>query len=150
MATLEQDLRDAFCKATLSEECGPEIDDLALDVTNAIVAWLVKQTFTITEMKASTELESFKIKARGAIKSTVLPGIMLNAGGYPGATTKSGPAMSDQIDLSKGVMMTFGHSYIGRPAMRVKNADTADEWNDYTKVKLDPNKLVDNLKKKSV
>jgi len=43
--------------------------------------------------------------------------------------------------LSKGMMMTFGHSYVGRPAMRVKDADTSDEWNDYTKVKLDPYKL---------
>ena len=30
-------------------------------------------------------------------------------------------------------MATFGHSYVGRPAMKVLNADTADEWNDYTK-----------------
>jgi PKD repeat protein len=54
-----------------------------------------------------------------------------------------GNALTKPIDLSKGIMMTFGHSYIGRPAMRVKDADTTDEWNDYTKVKLDPYKLRD-------
>ena len=142
MATLEQDLWDAFCKATQSEECGPEIDDLALDVTNAIVAWLVKQTFTITEMKASTELESFKAMAPGAIQ--IMPGIP--TAGSPAAQVTTAPGNSSPINLSKGMMMTFGHSYIGRPAMRVKDADTADEWNDYTKVKLDPNKLVDDFK----
>jgi hypothetical protein len=38
--------------------------------------------------------------------------------------------------------MSFGHAYVGMPAMKVMGSDTSDKWNDYTKVQLDPNKVV--------
>ena len=98
---------------------------------------MLKQTFTITELKSTTELETFETRAPGAIQ--VMPGIPTAAGGPTLA-----PGNSSPINLSKGIMATFGHSYVGRPAMKVLNADTADEWNDYTKVKLDPYKLTDH------
>jgi hypothetical protein len=70
-----------------------------------------------------------------------MPGIP--TAGSPAAQVTTAPGNSSPINLSKGIMATFGHSYVGRPAMKVLNADTADEWNDYTKVKLDPYKLKD-------
>ena len=153
MATLEQDLYNAFAKATIGakteqgksvkEQTGGDdgnLKELSKDIATSIIDWMLKQTFTITEMKASTELENFKTLAPGAIEATVLPGISTAAGG---PTVSPGNALTKPIDLSKGIMMTFGHTYIGRPAMRVKDADTTDEWNDYTKVKLDPYKLRD-------
>ncbi len=153
MATLEQDLYNAFAKAILGdkteqgksvkEQTGGDdgnLKELSKDIATSIIDWMLKQTFTITEMKASTELENFKTLAPGAIEATVLPGISTAAGG---PTVSPGNALTKPIDLSKGIMMTFGHTYIGRPAMRVKDADTTDEWNDYTKVKLDPYKLRD-------
>ena len=39
-------------------------------------------------------------------------------------------------------MESSGHAYIGKDASRVPNGDTVDEWNDFTEVKLDPNKIV--------
>ena len=155
MATLEQDLYNAFAKATLdaqtaqgktvSEQTGDDgnIGELAKDIATSIIDWMLKQTFTITEMKATTELESLKTIAPGAIESMVLPGINVVTAGGPGSTVAPGNALTKPIDLSKGMMMTFGHTYIGRPAMKIKDADTADQWNDYTKVKLDPYKLKD-------
>ena len=154
MATLERDLYNAFAKATIGtkteqgksvkEQTGGDdgnLKELSKDIATSIIDWMLKQTFTITEMKASTELENFKTLAPGAIEATVLPGINVATSGGPGATVAPGNALTKPIDLSKGIMMTFGHSYIGRPAMKVKDADTTDEWNDYTKVKLDPYKL---------
>ena len=156
MATLERDLYNAFAKATIGtkteqgksvkEQTGGDdgnLKELSKDIATSIIDWMLKQTFTITEMKASTELENFKTLAPGAIEATVLPGINVATSGGPGATVAPGNALTKPIDLSKGIMMTFGHTYIGRPAMRVKDADTTDEWNDYTKVKLDPYKLRD-------
>ncbi len=152
MATLEQDLYNAFAKATVGQQTEQgktvqeqtsddgNIKELSKDIATSIIDWMLKQTFTITEMKATTELENFKTMAAGAIKGKVMPGIPTATGG---PTIAMGTNLADPIDLSKGMMMTFGHSYVGRPAMRVKDADTSDEWNDYTKVKLDPYKLKD-------
>ena len=151
MATLEQDLYDAFAKATIGqqtaqgksvgEQTGDDgnIKELTKDIATSIIDWMIKQTFTITEMKATTELESFETRAPGAIQ--IMPGIP--TAGSPAAQVTTAPGNSSPIALSKGIMATFGHTYVGRPAMKVLNADTADEWNDYTKVKLDPYKLRD-------
>jgi hypothetical protein len=151
VATLEQDLYDAFAKATLGDQTeqgktvgeqtgdAGNIKELSKDVATSIIDWMLKQTFTITEMKATTELESFETRAPGAIQ--IMPGIP--TAGSPAAQVTTAPGNSSPINLSKGIMATFGHTYVGRPAMKVLNADTADEWNDYTKVKLDPYKLKD-------
>ncbi len=154
MATLEEDLYAAFAGATVDQEteqgesAGETTGDdgklggLAKDVATSIINFLLKQTFTITEMKAALEVEDFKCMAPGAIQT--MPGTPVATSGGPGATT--GPGNSMPINLSKGIMMTFGHAYVGMPAMTVMGSDTSDKWNDYTKVKLDPNKLVDDFK----
>ena len=154
MPTLEQDLYITFASAsidsktaqgkTIREDMDREaqraadknLKALAQGISTSIVDFLLKQTFTITEMKAATELESFGTKGAGAIQ--IMPGIATAMGGPTVA-----PGNSQPINLSKGQMTTFGHSYIGKPSQRIKDTDTADEWNSYTKVRLDPYKLKD-------
>jgi hypothetical protein len=143
---LKSDIEAAFINSTLADDPGTEehgggdttkISELAQDLTDAIINWVTAQTFTITEMKASLELEDFKCIAPGAIQ--IMPGIP--TAGSPAAQITTGPGSSSPINLSKGIMISTGHAYVGMPATKVPGGDTKDEWNTYTKVKLDPNKV---------
>ena len=143
MASLEQDLYDAFVGATVGDQYGFGTDEgnvileetendgnikrLAKDIATAIHEWVTKQTFTIIEMKAVAEMEKIMAMAPGAI-STI---------GSPTAQS------SMPFTLSKGAMYSFGHAYIGSPAMTVAGPagasdTTTGEWNTYSKVKLKP------------
>ena len=142
--SLTSELHDAFCKATLSEECGPEIDTLAEEVTEAIVKWITDQTFTITDMKASLELEDLKLTAPLNMM-TIAP--IIAPGPTGGGIVPPGPIVFQPLNLSKtggqgGSMMATGHAYIGKNANKVPGGDTSDEFNSFTKVKLDPDKIV--------
>ena len=79
--SLTSDLYDAFAKATKSEEPGPEIQTLSEEVADSIVNWMTAQTFTITELKASLEVEDLKLTA--PINTSTLAPItgVPNAGG---------------------------------------------------------------------
>ena len=143
---LKSDIETALINSTLANDPGTEehgggdttkITELAQDLTDAIINWVTAQTFTITEMKASLELEDLKCLAPGAI--SILPGIP--TAGSPAAQVTVGPGSTAPISLAKGIMMSFGHAYVGMPAMKVMGSDTSDKWNDYTKVQLDPNKV---------
>ena len=143
---LKSDIEAAFINSTLADDPGTEehgggdttkITELAQDLTDAIINWVTSQTFTITEMKASLELEDFICMAPGAIN--IMPGIAVATSGGPGATTA--PGMTQPINLAKGAMTATGHAYVGTPATKVHGGDTKDEWNTFTKVKLDPNKV---------
>ena len=132
---LKSDIETALINSTLAgdketkEQGGGDttkITELAQDLSDAIVKWVTAQTFTITEMKASLELENFNVIAPGVISSA----------GPPGAT------LSLPFALSKGPMVATGHAYVGREAIKVPGGDTKDTWNTFTKVKLDPDKVV--------
>ena len=110
----------------------------SLLIATAIHEWITKQTFTIVEMKAVAEMEKLQVMPGQTI---VAPGIP--TAGSPAAQVTTAPGMSMMINLSKGVMSTFGHAYIGSPAMEVAGAagvsDTSTgQWNTYSKVKLNP------------
>ena len=145
---LKSDIESALINSTLADDPGTEehgggdttkITELAQDLSDAIVNWVTAQTFTITEMKASLELEDLKCLAPGAIQ--ILPGIA--TAGPPGAPVTITPGNSAPINLAKGVMIATGHAYVGMPAIKVPGGDTKDKWNSFTKVKLDPNKVVE-------
>jgi len=131
---LTERIKDAFVESTLASDPGTtehgggdttKIEKLAVDLANAIVDWVTSQTFTITEMKASLELENLNVIAPGVISSA----------GPPGAT------LSLPFALAKGAMVATGHAYVGMPATTVPGGDTQEQWNTFTKVKLDPNKV---------
>ncbi len=152
MASLEEDLYEAFIGATVGDQYGfgtdegerilteteeddGKIKELAYGVATAIHEWITKQTFTIVEMKAVAEMEKIQQIAPGAI-STV---------GSPAAQ------QSMPFSLSKGTMSTFGHAYIGSPAAAVAGAagmsdTTTGQWNTYSKVKLNPSTKQDLYK----
>jgi hypothetical protein len=143
---LKSDIEAAFINSTLASDKGTKehgggdttkITELAQDLTDAIINWVTAQTFTITNMKASVELEDFICAAPGAIQ--ILAGIP--TAGSPAAQVTTGFGSSTPIKLSKGTMVATGHAYVGMPAIKVPGGDTKDEWNTFTKVKLDPNKV---------
>ena len=160
MATLEQDLYDAFAGSTVGDQFGYKTDEgktilneteddgnikrLAKDIATAIHEWITKQTFTIVEMKASAEIEDIVLIASEVL---AMSGVAVATSGGPGATTA--PVMSKpNLKLKKGNMSTFGHAWIGPDSMIVRgpagSTDTADnhasgQWNTYSKVKLNPN-----------
>jgi len=141
---LKRDLYKAFKAATLTKKPGPELKDLSEQVADAIVTWLTKQTFTITDMKASLEIEGLRLTAPVSI-STMAPIMGIpNAGGPVSIPPTS--LLLQPLNLSKtggmgGSMMATGHAYIGKKARNVPKADTSEEWNSFTKVKLDPDKI---------
>jgi len=144
--SLKSDIQKAFVESTLSEEDKGKIPQLAEDLATAISKWVTQQTFTITEMKASLEVEELALT--GPLFADVLPSVTVLAGGFPGVVvvgTKG--AMMPPLSLKKrggqgGALIATGHAYVGRPASKVPSADTTEELNDFTKVKLDPDKLV--------
>ena len=169
MATegLERRIKRAYLDSSgLSEDNAGNIPELAKDVTDAIVDFLTEQTFTITKMKASLEVEELKLGS--PIDGDVAPSqtagtykILLDA--FTSLPAPIGSAIkkltnkivsmipktfgkgevSTKIDWTKNEgMESSGHAYIGREASRVPNSDTVDEWNNFTEVKLDPNKIV--------
>jgi hypothetical protein len=158
MASLEEDLYEAFVGATVGDQYGfgtdegktilieteeddGKIKELAHGIATAIHEWITKQTFTIIEMKAVAEIEKFRVDTVGGIK--MLAGIP--TAGSPAAQVTTAPGQSMPINLSKssGLLSTFGHAYIGSPATTVKGAAGASDtstgqWNTYSKVKLNP------------
>jgi len=108
-------------------------DKLADNLRDSIIDFLTKQTFTITEMKASLEIEEFKT----AIPFTgdVLPGIVTTFSGGPVVSGKGG-ALIPKLNIKKyggtgGSLRSMGHAYIGPNPVR---GGKTNERN--TKVKL--------------
>ena len=169
MATdgLELRIKQAYYDSTgLSDDNPGNIPKLSKDMADAIIDFLTEQTFTITKMKASLEVEELKLGSPvdGDVSPSQTAGtykILLDAiaslpapigppikkltdkiiGMIPKTFGKG--EVSTQIDWTKNEgMESSGHAYIGKDASRVPNGDTVDEWNDFTEVKLDPNKIV--------
>tara|TARA_Y100000034_G_C6905147_1_gene419717 strand:- start:1528 stop:1989 length:462 start_codon:yes stop_codon:yes gene_type:complete len=148
---LKSDIKTAFLTSMGNPEDEGNIDGLAQDITDAIITFLTKQTFTITEMKAILEVE--EIKTTGPLPADVLSTVTTNVNG--GMTGAPGPVVNatgivkkgskgvliPKINYNKkggqgGVMMSMGHAYIGRNPV-----DGSETNEDLTKVKL----LEDNI-----
>ena len=134
---LKTDIKNAFVKSI-----GPKaVDDgnteqLASDLTNAIIKFLKKQTFTITEMKAVLEVE--KIETVSPLSADVLPTVnYITPAGSPAPLTggKNGVKLK-KLQLSTGggdggLLISKGHAYIGRNPV---DANETNEGN--TRVEL--------------
>ena len=165
---LTSDIEKAFSKSIGIEEGSDKgkVPQLAKDLSEAIVTFLTEQTFTVTELKASVEIEEFKTTSpiSGDVATTQVAGTykilldMLSSLPVVGTTIKG---MIDKIismipkTMGKGEVTTAinlskyegltatGHAYVGPKARNVPGSDTIEELNTFTKVKLDPDKIVE-------
>ena len=109
-------------------------------IANAVIDFLTKQTFTITEMKSILEVE--EISTTGALQGDVLPTVTTTGVGNLGvpvpSTVVNGTkgVLIPKVDLKKfggqgGALKAVGHAYIGRNPV-----DNEEGNEDLTKVKL--------------
>ena len=123
-----------------SMESDVELDDAqdnnlyntAEGIANAVIDFLTKQTFTITEMKSILEVE--EISTTGPLQADVLPTVITAAGGNV-VQGKNGVVIP-KVNFKKfggqgGAMKAVGHAYIGRNPV-----DSEESNEDLTKVKL--------------
>tara|TARA_Y100001938_G_C7933590_1_gene350586 strand:- start:54 stop:488 length:435 start_codon:yes stop_codon:yes gene_type:complete len=101
-------------------------------IANAVIDFLTKQTFTITEMKSILEVE--EISTTGPLQADVLPNVTTAAGG-PVVQGKNG-VLIPTVSLKKfggqgGSMKATGYAYVGRNPV-----DSEESNEDLTKVKL--------------
>tara|TARA_Y100000593_G_C4229510_1_gene296217 strand:- start:136 stop:579 length:444 start_codon:yes stop_codon:yes gene_type:complete len=137
---LTSDIEKVFLESMGNPEDKGNIPQMAEGIANAIVDFLTKQTFTITEMKSILEVE--EISTTGPIQGDVLPSVTSTGTGNLGV-----PVPSVVVNGTKGVLMptmnlkkfggqggamkAVGHAYIGRNP--IDNEETNE---DLTKVKL--------------
>ena len=135
--SLTTDIENAFLKSMGrgAEDDKGNVPELAKDLSKAIVDFLKKQTFTITELKAPLQVEQIQINY--GLQGDVLSSVTVTTSGGPGNVSigKRGVAIP-ALDLNKdsgqgGKLYAVGHAYIGNNP--VPNADTNE---DTTKVKL--------------
>lgn len=144
---LKLDIKSAFLESMSYEDMPTTTDDdvdarnamndvadkLADNLRDSIIDFLTKQTFTITEMKASLEIEEFKTTI--PFTGDVLPGVVVTATGGPVVSGKSG-VLIPKLNIKKyggtgGGLVSNGHAYIGPNPVR------GGETNERkTKVKL--------------
>ena len=112
-----------------------KIKELSEGISNAIVNFLTKQTFTITDMKASIQIENLRTTAP---ITTELPLTTVTPVG-PGSAAPGQPILNS-LNLGNtggqgGVLDTTGYAYLG------KTTPKGDDNSDETSVKL----LSDNI-----
>ena len=113
-----------------------KIRQLSQGISNAIINFLTKQTFTITEMKATVELDG--LRTTGPI--TTEAQITTAVAGSVGIATPGQPILNS-LNLGNtggqgGVLETVGYAYLGKSSP--KGEDNSDE----TQVKLIPENIV--------
>ena len=166
---LTSDIEKAFSKSIGIEEGSDKgkVPQLAKDLSEAVVTFLTEQTFTVTELKASVEIEEFKTSSpiEGDVATTQVAGtykVLLDVlSGLPAPVGTAIKGMIDKIismipkTMGKGEVTTAinlskyegltatGHAYVGPKARNVPGSDTIEELNTFTKVKLDPDKIVE-------
>ena len=131
---------DIYEAMKTSMESDVELDDVqdnnlyntSEGIANAVIDFLTKQTFTITEMKSVLEVE--EISTTGPLQADVLPTVTTAVGGNV-VQGKNGVVIP-KVNFKKfggqgGAMKATGHAYIGRNP--VDNEETNE---DLTKVKL--------------
>ena len=155
---LTEKIKNAFIESTHADHDGTKdtgggdtkkIEKLSVDLADAIIDWVLDQTFTITEMNAMVEIDEIKTVApfKYAITAPVVG--VPNSGG-PVVINKKTPFIFEKLNLSKkgggqgGMTVGLGHAKIGRKSSRIPKSDTVGDsggWNKFTKVKLDPDKI---------
>ena len=130
-------------------EVTPEIEKECELTRDAIVQFMISNIWTISELKASLEVEELKTTAPLGVKSTTPPGVPVVAGSPPGAGTTTGPGIgiaNEPLQMRKsgaphgGTMIATGHAYVGRKDP-TPNSDTRNEKNDFTRVVLHKEKI---------
>ena len=132
---LRSDIEDALFKSMGEPEDKGNLPQLAEDISNAVIDFLTKQTFTITEMKSILEVE--EISTTGPLQANVLPTVITapDAAGGKVVQGKNG-VLIPKVGLKKnggqgGSMKSVGYAYIGRNPV-----DSEESNEDLTKVKL--------------
>ena len=128
---LKSDIKSAFLKSMGNPEDEGNIDGLAQDLTNAVINFLQKQTFTITKMKASLEVE--EISTTGFLSDIVSQKAKTTS--WPGGVTGPlQPVIIERLSLKKGgsiqggTLKATGNAYIGRnPVPGGKTNETKTE-----------------------
>ena len=133
---LKSDIRETILNSMGNPEDEGNVDDLAQGLTDAIINFLTKQTFTITDMKASIQIENLRTTAP---ITTELPLTTVTPVG-PGSAAPGQPILS-ALNLGNtggqgGVLDTVGYAYLG--VSTPKGDDNSDE----TQVKLLPDNIV--------
>ena len=154
---LTEKIKDAFVESTHADHDGTKdtgggdtkkIEKLSEDLADAIIEWVLDQTFTITEMNAMVEIDEIKTVAP-FISKTIAPVTGIPNGGGP-VMIAPAPFIFENLNLSKkgggqgGMTVGLGHAKIGRKSSRIPKSDTVGDaggWNKFTKVKLDPEKI---------
>ena len=129
---LTSDIEKVFLDSAGNPEDPGNIPQMAQGLANAVIDFLTKQTFTITEMKSILEVE--EISTAGPLQADVLPTVTTAAGGNVVMGTKG--VLIPSINLKKfggqgGAMKAVGYAYIGRNPV-----DSEESNEDLTKVKL--------------
>ena len=132
---LTRDIEKAYLDAMGNPEDKGNIPQLAEGIADAVIDFLTKQTFTITEMKSILEVE--EISTTGPVQGDVLPTVTIVNGFGPGNVVNGTKGvLMPKVDLKKfggqgGAMKAVGHAYIGRNPV-----DSEESNEDLTKVKL--------------
>ena len=134
---------DIYDVMKTSMESNTELDDVQTNnlynvsegIANAVIDFLTKQTFTITEMKSILEVE--EISTTGPLQADVLTNVTItNAAGLGNVVNGTKGVVIPKVDFKKnggqgGAMKAVGHAYIGRNPV-----DSEESNEDLTKVKL--------------
>ena len=133
---LKSDIKETILNSMGNPEDEGNVDDLAQGLTDAIINFLTKQTFTITDMKASIQIENLRTTAP---ITTELPLTTVTPVG-PGSAAPGQPILS-ALNLGNtggqgGVLDTVGYAYLG------VSTPKGDDYSDETQVKLLPDNIV--------
>ena len=113
---LKSDIKDAFLKSMGNPEDEGNVDGLASDLSNAIIDWLQDQTFEITEMRATLEVDS--LNTTGPLTGDVLPSVTTAAGGGPVIIGTKGvllpPVNLKRMGGQGGTLLTEGNAWINK------------------------------------
>ena len=130
---LRSDIEDALFKSMGEPEDKGNVPQLAEGIADAVINFLTKQTFTITEMKSILEVE--EISTTGPLQADVLSTVIT---AHPSGNVVKGTngVLIPKVDLKKdggqgGAMKAVGYAYIGRNPV-----DSEESNEDLTKVKL--------------
>ena len=132
---LTSDIEKVFLDSMGNPEDKGNIPQMAEGIASAIIDFLTKQTFTITEMKSILEVE--ELSTTGPLQADVLPTVTIANGFGPGNVVMgTRGVLIPTVNLKKfggqgGAMKAVGHAYIGRNPI-----DSEESNEDLTKVKL--------------
>ena len=154
---LEKDIFDAIVETVggdaseLSSLQTKSLKKFSGRMSEAIVDFIVNNTWTVSKLKAHVQVEEIKTSGpyNGKVKtqSTTLAGQPVVVAGSGGSTTGPGKATGDGVITEKmhmrvdgmgkhgGNLTAIGHAWIG-PEDPYEQSDTKEPQNEFTEVKL--------------